>query len=84
MIIPWENLSEQALSGIIEEFIMREGTDYGIEEVSLERKKQDLLNQLKAGQVVIVYSELHETVNMMLAEEFNADASEHAQQPFDN
>lgn len=84
MIIPWQNLSEQALSGIIEEFIMREGTDYGIEEVSLERKKQDLLNQLKAGQVVIVYSELHETVNMMLAEEFNADASEHVQQPFDN
>ena len=84
MIIPWQNLSEQALSGIIEEFIMREGTDYGTEEVSLERKKQDLLNQLKAGQVVIVYSELHETVNMMLAEEFNADASEQVQQPYDN
>lgn len=70
MIIPWQDISEPALNGIIEEFIMREGTDYGSEEVSLERKKQDLLNQLKSGQVVIVYSELHETVNMMLAEEF--------------
>lgn len=76
MIIPWQNLSEQALSGIIEEFIMREGTDYGMEEVSHERKKQDLLNQLKSGQVVIVYSELHETVNMMLAEEFKAAPTE--------
>ncbi len=70
MIIPWQDISEPALNGIIEEFIMREGTDYGSEEVSLERKKQDLINQLKSGQVVIVYSELHETVNMMLAEEF--------------
>lgn len=73
MIIPWQNLSTDALSGIIEEFIMREGTDYGLEEISLERKKQDILNQLKSGHVVIVYSELHETVNMMLAKEFNAD-----------
>lgn len=73
MIIPWQNLSADALSGIIEEFIMREGTDYGLEEVPLERKKQDLLNQLKAGHVVIVYSELHETVNMMRADEFNTN-----------
>jgi uncharacterized protein YheU (UPF0270 family) len=73
MIIPWQNLSADALSGIIEEFIMREGTDYGLEEISLERKKQDLLNQLKAGHVVIVYSELHETVNMMRADEFNTN-----------
>ncbi len=70
MIIPWQDISEQALNGIIEEFIMREGTDYGLEEMSLERKKQDLINQLKSGHVVIVYSELHETVNMMLADEF--------------
>lgn len=76
MIIPWQDLSKPALDGIIEEFIMREGTDYGLEEVSHERKKQDLLNQLKSGQVVIVYSELHETVNMMLAEEFKSNGSE--------
>lgn len=75
MIIPWQDLSESALNGIIEEFIMREGTDYGVEEVSLERKKQDLINQLKSGHVVIVYSELHETVNMMLAKEFSEDDS---------
>ena len=76
MIIPWQDLSKQALDGIIEEFIMREGTDYGVEEVSHERKKQDLLNQLNSGHVVIVYSELHETVNMMLAEEFKSKGSE--------
>lgn len=70
MIIPWQQLSTPALNGIIEEFIMREGTDYGSEEISMERKKQDIVNQLQAGTIVIVYSELHETVNMMLATEF--------------
>ena len=79
MIIPWQDISESALNGIIEEYIMREGTDYGYEEVSLERKKQDLLNQLKAGHVVIVYSELHETVNMMLAQEFQRRGDDYSE-----
>jgi len=70
MIIPWQQLSTEALDGIVLEFILREGTDYGYEEVSLEQKKQDVLEQLKAGDIVILYSELHETINIKPAEEF--------------
>jgi uncharacterized protein YheU (UPF0270 family) len=73
MIVPWQEISKDALNGIIEEFIMREGTDYGEQEASLEKKKQDLLNQLQTGHIVLVYSELHETVNLMLASEFNGE-----------
>lgn len=73
MIVPWQQISKDALNGIIEEFIMREGTDYGEQEASLEKKKQDLLNQLQTGHIVLVYSELHETVNLMLASEFNGE-----------
>ena len=71
MIIPWEQLSQDALNVIIEEFVMREGTDYGTEELSFQRKKQDVQNQIKDGEIVVVYSELHETVNLMLAADFN-------------
>ena len=70
MIIPWQQLSPQALDGIIEEFILREGTDYGEEEVSLEQKKQDLLTQLQAGTILVIYSELHETVTLKPASDF--------------
>ena len=70
MIVPWQDLSKDALNGIIEEFIMREGTDYGAQEISLERKKLELLAQLKSGYIVLVYSQLHENVNLMLATEF--------------
>ncbi|NVK23671.1 MAG: YheU family protein [Gammaproteobacteria bacterium] len=73
MIIPWQQLSADALNGIIEDFVMREGTDYGTEELSFDRKKQDILRQLKNEEVVVVYSELYETVNLMLASEFNGD-----------
>ena len=70
MIIPWQQLSPQALDGIIEEFILREGTDYGEMEVSLEQKKQDLLTQLQAGTIFVIYSELHETVTLKPASDF--------------
>lgn len=70
MIIPWQQISPDALNGIIEEFVMREGTDYGESEISFEQKKQNVKQQLNDGGIVLVYSELHETVNLMAANDF--------------
>ncbi len=75
MIIPWQQISDSALHGIIEEFVLREGTDYGHSEASFEDKKADIIRQLQSGDIVVVYSELHETVNLMQADTFNRDAS---------
>lgn len=71
MIIPLNQLSSEVLDGIIEAFILREGTDYGAEEVSFSEKKEQLLEQLKSGKIHVVYSELHETVNLMPADTFS-------------
>ena len=38
MIVPYDQISEDALQGLIEEFITRDGTDYGFEEVPLSTK----------------------------------------------
>lgn len=75
MIIPWQQLSHDALDGIIESFVLREGTDYGAEEKSFDEKKTDVLNQIKSGSIVIVFSELHESINLMPADTFSADSS---------
>lgn len=72
MIIPWQQLSDSALDGILEEFILREGTDYGEQEVSLAEKKSSLTQQLQQGHIVVVYSELHETVTLKPADTFKA------------
>ena len=65
MIIPWQDLAPETLDNLIESFVLREGTDYGEQERSLEQKVNDVKRQLKSGDVVLVGSELHETVNIM-------------------
>lgn len=73
MIIPWKNLSTDALENLIESFVLREGTDYGIQEKTLEQKVNDVKKQLKSGEAVLVWSELHESVNIMPASQFRSD-----------
>ena len=65
MIIPWQEVPPETLYSLIESFVLREGTDYGEHERSLEQKVNDVKRQLKSGDVVLVWSELHETVNIM-------------------
>ena len=57
MIIPHERLSLEALQGVIEAFVTREGTDYGTQDVSLATKVWQVRQQLDAGTVVLVYDE---------------------------
>ncbi|RRZ89779.1 YheU family protein [Erwinia sp. 198] len=65
MIIPWKELDPDTLANLIEAFVLREGTDYGEQERSLEQKVNDVRRQLASGEAVLVWSELHETVNIM-------------------
>ena len=52
MIIPWQELETETLDNIVESVILREGTDYGIEELSLNQKKQLLLTQIRGDCMV--------------------------------
>ncbi|RUO59876.1 YheU family protein [Pseudidiomarina marina] len=67
MQIPWQQVDPETLTNLIEMFVLREGTDYGDEEKSLEEKVEDVRRQLAAGEAVLVWSELHETVNILPA-----------------
>ena len=55
MIIPWDKLSEPALEAIIDEFVLREGTEYGLSEFSLDQKKSDVKRQLERAEVQITF-----------------------------
>jgi len=70
MIIPLDSLPKETLTAIIENFVLREGTEYGQEDVALADKIQQVQLQLKQGIAVLVYSELHETVNILPADQF--------------
>ncbi|WP_373767233.1 YheU family protein [Glaesserella sp.] len=64
MIIPWQTLEESTLNNLLDSFILREGTDYGEKELTLAEKRARLLAQLQADKVVIVWSELHESIDI--------------------
>ena len=70
MIMPWQQLDPDTLTNLIEAFVLREGTDYGEQERSLAQKVADVRRQLERGDVVLVWSELHETINIMPRSEF--------------
>jgi len=63
--IPYNQLSPEALQGVIEEFVTRDGTDYGIIEVPLETKISQVLGQLKSGKAVIVFDQKTETCTIL-------------------
>jgi len=55
LTVPWQALSPEALTGVIESFVLREGTDYGEREVSWERKCADVRRRLERGEATIVF-----------------------------
>jgi uncharacterized protein YheU (UPF0270 family) len=63
--IDYRDLSPEALRGLIEEFVSREGTDYGLKERSFETKVRDVERQLESGEARIVFDLLQESANIV-------------------
>ena len=72
MIIPPERLTEMALRGIVESYITREGTDYGQTELSLEEKVDQLMPKIITGEVIIMFDEDTDTVNLITRDDMRA------------
>jgi uncharacterized protein YheU (UPF0270 family) len=65
--IPVNKLSPEALRGVIEEFISRDGTDYGEVEVPMETKFRQVKYGLESGLAVFIFDDETETTNILLA-----------------
>ena len=70
MIVAWHQINSDTLHQLLEEFASRDGTDYGAYETSLADKVSQLEIQLKQKRILVVYSELHESINIVPAEQF--------------
>ena len=66
IVIPPAGLSAEALRGVIESFVLREGTDYGAREYSLEQKVAHVRSQLERGQARILFDPETNTVTLVL------------------
>lgn len=65
--IPYEQLSQEALEGVVEEFVTRDGTDYGETEMPLETKINQVIDQLRTGKAVIIFDSESQTCNIFRA-----------------
>lgn len=67
VIVPSERLSEEALLGLVDAFVLREGTDYGHADIPIEDKRAAIFAQLERGEVVVTFDPATESVNLVLA-----------------
>ena len=65
MEIPHSQLSDKALRAIIEEFVTREGSEYGPIGYSFEDKVDHVIKQLERGEVVLTFDAASETCNLI-------------------
>jgi uncharacterized protein YheU (UPF0270 family) len=63
--VPIGALSPEALRGVVEAFVLREGTDYGLREFSHEEKVTQLLAALASGEARILYDPATESVTLL-------------------
>ena len=61
-----DDLEPDTLRAVIESFVLREGTDYGLHETSLEDKVAQVLKQLQRGEAHITFDPATESVNVVV------------------
>jgi uncharacterized protein YheU (UPF0270 family) len=70
-VVPYEQLSSDALNGVLEEYASREGTEYGSQDIPMDSKVAQLKSQLMQGKACIVFDEESGTCNLMLKHELD-------------
>ena len=63
--VPHTLLTPAALRSLAEEFVTRDGTDYGQVEKTLEEKVAALMRQLERGEAAILYDSESQTISIV-------------------
>ena len=66
IFVPYTELSEDALRGVLESFVLREGTEYGERDVSLDQKVAQVERQLQRGEAQIVFDPESQTIDIVV------------------
>lgn len=69
MKIPPDRLDPETLRAIALEFVSREGSEYGHQEWSMEQKVEQVIDQVRAGEVHVFYDENSKTCNLVTSKD---------------
>ena len=64
--VPHTELSAEALRGVVESFVLREGTDYGERDVPHETKIAQVIRQLERGEAQIMFDPLDSSITIVV------------------
>ena len=65
VVVPHTELSPEALRGVVESFVLREGTDYGERDVPFETKVAQVIRQLARGEARIMFDPVTQSVQIV-------------------
>ena len=65
VFVPYQELSLEALRRVIESFVLREGTEYGAHDFTLEQKLAHVYAQLERREAQIVFDPETETIHII-------------------
>lgn len=68
IVVPYDELSPDALRGVLESFVLREGTEYGEREISLDQKVADVMRQLERGEAQIIFNAALQSVDIIVCQ----------------
>ena len=71
--VPHTELSTEALRAVIESFVLREGTDYGSREFTLEQKIAHVMAQIQSGEAQIMFDPNTETIDIVTRKRVSRD-----------
>ncbi len=74
--IPAANLAPETLRALIESYIVREGTDYGDAEYSLDNKVAQVKRQLERGDILLMWDEVLESCNLITKNQWQSYLAE--------
>ena len=66
--VPWSRLNETQRTAVVDAFILREGTDYGLVELDHETKSKRLVALLISGRAHIIFDLKRESFNILTSE----------------
>jgi uncharacterized protein YheU (UPF0270 family) len=66
VVVPYTELRPELLRSVVESFVLREGTDYGEREASLENKVANVVRQLERGEAQIIFDPQSESIDIVL------------------
>ena len=63
--IPYGALPAEILRRVVESFVLREGTDYGAREYTLEEKIAQVISQLERGEAALLFDPESQSIGIV-------------------